>query len=229
MAWMAIVVAILVAGSITPFASARTAVPGQSSSGQSTLSAQVTWDGTDVGSYASPSAALSSSFASNIDIHYAWRATAGPSSAPGLFNISDARLQIFYFGVALVTRDVLDANPQAAASGAFDMGWGGSYLEWVTAGIYRLTASLLAPNGTQMWAESFYIHVAAPYVLLAALPLVLIVIGAYETYALLTSGRLARRPPSAPAKRPPGAKPATTPESPPDDPAAPPPAGNDSP
>ncbi|MHB8352240.1 MAG: hypothetical protein ACYDFT_06110 [Thermoplasmata archaeon] len=223
------IVALLAAGAIAPVASAQPVSLAGSPSGQSALSAHVTWDGTDVGSYATPTAALSTSFSSTIDVHYTWGASAGPSGAPGLFTISDARLQLFYFGVALSTRDVIESNPVAAPSGVIDMAWSGGYLEWATAGTYRLTASLLAPNGTQMWAESFYIHVAAPYSILAALPLLLILVAAYEIYSLLTAGRLAGRKPSAPPAPPPATPPPAATPTPPSDGAPPPPGRSGAP
>ncbi len=198
---LGIVGLLLVAAAIVPAgatAEPRSAVP---LGGQSVLSASVTWNGVDVRSYTTPSAALGTNFASTIDVHYSWSASPGPTGAPGLFNVSDARLQIFYFGAALATRDVIESAPQAASSGTMDMTWNAGFLEWAAEGIYQVTASLLATNGTTVWAESFYVHVAAPYSVLAVLPLLLLVVGIYEVYGLLTSGRYARR--NRPATRAP--------------------------
>lgn len=162
--------------------------------------AHVTWNGVDVCSYSSPSSSLGVSFANSADVHYVW------SSAPGAgIAIDDARLSMQYFGFALTTRDVFSSTAETP-SGSFDMNWTPGVLTYVLEGMYELTASLIAPNGSALWTENFYVTVTAPYVILAALPLVMIVLAIYEVYSLARSGQqaaLTRRPeaPPPPAER----------------------------
>src|SRR5579871_562724 len=176
--------------------------------------ASVTWNGADVSTAGTISSAISTAFGSTIDLHYTWSfTTGGIGPIVKAFNISDARLQMFYFGFPLATRDVVDSNPQLASNGTFDMSWDPGVLQWVLAGIYGLTASLIATNGTTIWSEPFYVHVSAPGGVGAVLPILLILIGIYEIYELARAGRQAAptpskqsagSPPTGPSK-PPGA------------------------
>ncbi|MGI0151469.1 MAG: hypothetical protein ACREC5_06000, partial [Thermoplasmata archaeon] len=204
----------VLSGLLAPTAADRGGPTAAVAPAVSSVAAEVTWNGANVASFGTPSAAVATSFASTIDVRYSWSATPGPLGLPGLFNVSDARLQMFYFGVALGTRDVLEANPHAAASGVIDMKWDASVLQYLVEGTYELTASLLAPNGTTLWSESFYLHASAPYFVLALVPLLMILLAIYEAYGLLTSGSQARRK-ALPAKAPPSG-------------GAPPPSANES-
>jgi hypothetical protein len=149
------------------------------------LSAVVTWNGVDVSTASGISSAISTDFSSTIDVHYAW-SSSGPQ-----YTISDARLQMYYFGFALGTRDIIDSNPMAGTTGNFDMPWDPGVLQWLIIGSYSITASLLSPNGTTEWSEQFFVHVTAPAAIGAAIPILLILIGVYEAYSLARSGRQA--------------------------------------
>ncbi|HYK93654.1 MAG TPA: hypothetical protein VEY07_06395 [Thermoplasmata archaeon] len=180
--------------------------------GASGLQAVVTWGGTDVAGAGSMSSAIATSLSSVVDVRYNWTAVAVPRSGPGPeFNISTARLEMFYFGYPLSTRDVVRTNPVSATSGQFDMSWDPGILRYLLSGTYSLTASLIAPNGTTEWSEKFYLRVTAPGTIGAALPIILILIGIWEVYSLARSGRQAAlgRPAPAPSKAPP-----TSPEKP---------------
>lgn len=164
----------------------------------------VTWNGASVASSSSISSALTTNFGSSINLVYTWRSASG-AGAP--FNISDARLQMFYFGFALATRDVINSNPRADLGGTFNMSWDPGVLQWVLAGTYGVTASLLAPNGTTMWSEAFFVRVTAPGGVGAVLPILLILIALYEVYSLARSGRQAVFGKPAPASSPPASPP----------------------
>jgi len=177
------------------------------------LTASVTWNGDDIATAATMSSALSTNFGSIVDLRYDW-SSAGPGTGAGtLYNISDARLQMFYFGFALATRDVLDSNPVAASNGTFDMTWYPGVLQWLMAGTFGLTASLLAPNGTTEWSQNFFVHVTAPASVGAVVPILLIIIGIYEFYALAISGRQAAMsaPRAGPSSASTTSKPPSTP------------------
>jgi hypothetical protein len=160
------------------------------------IRAYVTWDGTNVTSATTASSALSTNFASTITLVYHWSSTSD-------YTVSDARLQMFYFGYALSTRDVVDSNPQPTNNGTFTMAWQAGALDYLLEGTFRLTVSLLTPTSTALWSQDFYVHAAAPLNVLAAIPIILVLIVVYETYGLLTSGREPAPPkeprPTAPA------------------------------
>ena len=193
-AGVGLVVLLLVASIGAPPAGAVRGTTRGLASSTGGFRANATWGGTDVASAASPSSALATSFASPIDVHYRWRSSGGAGAAPPQYTVNDARLQIFYFGLPLATRDEIVTNPQSALNGTFDMSWDPGVLRWILEGTFGVTASLLAPNGTTVWSEPFFVHASAPYAVGAVLPILLLLIAIYEAYALAVSGRQARPP-----------------------------------
>lgn len=168
------------------------------------ISAVVKWGGTSIASATSVSSAIPTAFTHTVDVNFTWVALAG---ANGLerYNISTARIQFFYFGAALDTRDVVDSTPIAATNGSFDLSWEPGIFQFLFEGTFGLSAILLAPNGTTMWSQSFYIHAEAPYAIGAVLPILLVLIGIYEAYGLATAGQaaattVAATPPKSGAK-----------------------------
>ena len=149
------------------------------------VSANVLWNGVNVCSYSSASSSLSVDFSKSADIRYFWNAT--PTAS---VSVNDARLEMFYFGFTLVTRDQI-ASVAQSGTGTFDMSWDPGVLTYVLEGLYGLTASLIAPNGSTVWSEHFFVTAKAPLSVLAALPILLLVIAIYEAYALAVSGRQA--------------------------------------
>jgi hypothetical protein len=207
-------------------APAVSVVAGPASGG---ITATAVWNGVNVATANTTSAAFHISFNGAVNILYNW---SQPGTAGG-WSINDARLQIFYFGFALATRDITATSGRT--SGSLLMGnWSTGPLQYILEGTYLLTASLLATNSTTAWSQSFWVDVAAPYSILAILPIVLLVIAVYEAYALCCSGQhyKAKSPTGGtpPQTSPPPSTP-TTAESPaastPPDPASssPPPGG----
>jgi hypothetical protein len=91
---------------------------------------------------------------------------------------------MFYFGLAVATRSVSPITQQTG-----DMQWDAvQTVQWLIEGTFALTASLIAPGGGTLWSEGFFVHVAAPYNLLAAVPILLILVLIYEIYNVATSG-----------------------------------------
>jgi hypothetical protein len=160
------------------------------------VSGDVTWNGVDISTLGSISSALSIDFSQSANLYYNWSNV----PAPG---INDARLQMFYFGFAVATRDVSLSAP--LQSGHVPLNWTPLSIGYVLEGVYRLTASVIAPNGTTMWSEDFYVRGNAPLGVLAVIPIVLLIIAVYEIYALVRSGRYAAlgRKPAAPPETPP--------------------------
>ncbi len=151
----------------------------------------VTWNGVAVSHASDFASAMTISFNQAVDIRYYWNTTGSPVT------VGTARLQMFYFGVALSTRDVVEENPVATTAGTIDMSWDPGVLQYVLEGTYLVTASLLAPNGTTLWSQNFWVHESAPYSVLAVIPIILLLIGVYELFVVVTSGKYAGKPPSS--------------------------------
>ncbi len=164
------------------------------------VNATVTWNGVNVCSGGSASSAFSVDLTQPIGLRYNWSGPVGHT-----LSINDARLQMFYFGFPLATRDVTTVGGVAGSSGSFVMNWTPGVIAYVLEGLFGLTASLLATNGTTVFSEGFYVHANAPYGILAALPIILILLAIYEVYNVARSGRQAalRKTEKATAPRPP--------------------------
>jgi len=182
----------------------------------------VTWNGVDVSTAGSSSSAISIDFSQTANLLFNWN-VAGVS-------ISDARLQMYYFGFAVSTRDQVVNNPVpcAVASCSIPLSWTPLSVNYVLEGVYRLTASFIAPNGTTMFSENFYVRGNAPYGFVALIPIILLLIAVYEVYALVRSGRyaaLGRKstppPPAAPPTSPPATETPSSTEVPAEEPAPP--------
>lgn len=192
-------------------------------SGIDGVTASVTWDGSNIATASSASSAFQIHVGGVANVLFTW------SSPPLSSNsIDDARLQMFYFGFSLITRDV--TQTAGTASGHVPMNWSTGALAYALEGTYRVEASLLASNGTTMWSETFWVDLVAPYYILALLPIVFILIIIYEIYNVATVGKhaaLAARaadggaPPASPPAAPTSSSETPT-ESPP--PATPPPS-----
>jgi hypothetical protein len=165
------------------------------------IAGKVTWNGVDVSQAGNASSALQVNYGSpSIDVRFFWNST-----TPGVpFNITSVRLQMFYLGFAVASRDV---SPINQATG--DMSWDAvATLRWILEGTYALTASLIAKDGTTVWSQGFFVEISAPYSLLAAIPIILIIILVYELIVIARSG-------SQEAKSLVGPTPATSPRAPP--------------
>jgi len=167
----------------------------------SVFTGSVTWNGVDVSTASTVSSAFAIDFSAAAHLVYYWNSTT-PAT------INDARLQMFYFGFAVATRDVYVSNPSTNQTGLVHLDWTPLSIGYVLEGVYLLTASILASNGTTMWSENFYVKGNALYGILAVIPIVLILLLIYEVYALVRSGRyaaLGRKEPEPTESSPPSA------------------------
>lgn len=211
-----------------------TATPAQSGAG---VSYTVTWNNVDVSSASTASSAMTIGLSQSANLVYYWNVSVGSRSN---VTINDARLQMYYLGFAVSTRDQILSSP-TPGSGHIPLSWTPISVSYLIEGLYRLTASFVAPNGTTMWSENFWVRGTALYGFLAILPIVLLIIIIYEVYGLARSGRYAAigrkvEAPPPPSPPPPSttapAAPAEGPEepSPPSDTSgeSPPPSGGSS-
>ncbi len=207
-----LLVAVVLLGAVGAIASgsARGAAIGCSNvSSKYGVNATVTWNGVNVCSGGSASSAFSVDLTQPIGLRYTWSGPVGSA-----LSIDDARLQMFYFGFPLATRDVTTVGGVAGPSGSFVMNWTPGVIAYVLEGLFGLTASLVATNGTTVFSEGFFVHANAPYGILAALPILLILLGIYEIYNVARSGRQAALPKAQkPAGPPPPEEPGAGPGS----------------
>ena len=221
---LAVATAALVLGVV--FGPLASAAPAGSGLGVSTADAAVTvptvtWNGVNISDYSTASSAVSVAFNQAINVRFAW-----DPADPAMQGVNDARLAMVYLGFALSTRDV-SPTPGPGAPSSATMNWSVGAIQYLVEGVFGVTASLLA-NGSTVWSQSFYVRLVAPFSILAALPLILLVLGAYELYALARSGRHAvpakpvvRTPPpeaGSATPSPPGAAGAPTEPPPADEP-----------
>jgi hypothetical protein len=192
----------------------------------------VTWNGVNVDTAGSASSALSVDFSSTASVLFNWTIP----TTPGFVDPNDGRLQMIYFGFALATRDVVTSGPPVTS---IPMGWNPGALVYILEGVYKITASLVTGNGTTVWSENFYVRASAPFSIAALLPIILIVLIAWELYSVARSGRQAllsqkgKAPPTPPEEAAP-AEPTTPPsgeEAPPSEPeeSGTPPSGPEEP
>jgi len=167
----------------------------------------VTWNNVDVTTASAASSALGIDFTSSANVLFNW--STGTSATE---TVGSAQLQMFYFGFAVTTRTQTVNNPVASSSGSIPLSWTPLSIAYVLEGVYKITASFLAPNQTTLFSENFYVRANALLGFVAAIPIVLLLIAIYEVYALVRSGRyaalgrkLAGSPPSSPPpSSPPG-------------------------
>ena len=155
----------------------------------------VTWNGVDVASANSPSSALTISYNAAANVAFTWSSTYGPTA-----NVATARLAMIYFGFALSTRDVPPVAGGLGPSESAVMNWTVGPIQYLVEGIYGVTASLIAQNGSTVWSENFYLKITAPGSILAAVPILVILIMVYELYNVARSGRYIRLSAKSPPK-----------------------------
>ncbi len=209
-------IAVALVSVLAPLPASATPAPTSRPAGVS-ITSTVTWNGVNVDTASGVSSALSINLAQQANLRYNWSVVL---LAEGPITVTDARLQMFYFGYAVASRDVTVSNPTPSLGGTIVLNWTPISVSYVLSGVYRLTASLLVANGSTAWSENFFVRGTAAYGILAALPIILVLIAVYELYLLARSGRFAALGRAAPAPTPP---PASPPPPPPDSPAAPPP------
>lgn len=207
---------LLPTGTIGTPRSSSTEVAKSAATPSSSFTATVTWNGVNINTAGSAASALSVNFFSSANVRFNWT----PIPTRSFVNPNDARLQMIYFGFALATRDVINTGAQTPDFAVLN--WTPGAIAYVLEGVYEITASLVAPNGSTVWSENFYVRESAPYAILALLPIILVVLIAWELYAVARSGRqalLARK----------GKAPPTPPQTPAATEPSPPPSGEGTP
>ena len=146
------------------------------------------WNGVDLSKASTVGSAFTVTSGQRSHVNFSY----DPSGAGAA--ITTARLIVFYFG------SQISANSVPASAGKALMNWTLGTYTYLLQGVYRLTASLVAANGSTVWSEGFYINVQAPYHVGSGMTVFLIVLGAVEIWSISTSGgRSARKSKGRPA------------------------------
>jgi hypothetical protein len=187
------------------------------------VSANVTWNGENICSARTSGSPLATTFGSSANVTFHWQ-----THGTAVLNLTDARRAMYLLGFPIVTRDVAPVTGTPAFGGTFVMNWAPGELTYAFEGLFRLTATIFAANGSSAFSENFYVKVTAPDSLLAILPIALIALGIYEVYNLAVSGRQALlpgrgSPTPAKADAPPAAPGPSAPPEPADTGSPPPP------
>jgi hypothetical protein len=149
------------------------------------ITASATWNGQNISNAGSTGSAFALG-SSSIDVRFYWSTPVG--SAPA--QVTTARLVMFFLGFGVATRDVTLSGTTNTSSGVIDLYWNGTgLLADLIEGTYQVTASLLDAGQNTLWSENFYVKMTAPFDLLAASPIILLVIGIWEAFLLATSGK----------------------------------------
>ena len=151
-----------------------------------TFRAAVTMNGAATANATTPAQAIPMSFARPVTLNFTW-VTSGPPSSGGPSAISDARLDVNMFGLALFSRDVIPQSALSPVSGSLNLTADFSGDRYLVSGLYQFTTTLFGQNGSTDFSQSFYVSVTAPFHVVAAT----IGLGAlitYELYAVATAG-----------------------------------------
>jgi len=195
---------------VPALAGAASAAPAATSRPTAGTGYTVTWNNVDVSTAGTTASAISIDFTQSATVLFNWTGSTAVT-------IGSAQLQMFYFGFAVATRTATVTNPVAQAAGSIPLTWTPLSLAYVLEGLYKITASFIASNGSTIFSENFYVRANALYGFVAAIPIVLLILAIYEVYALLRSGRyamLGRKPESPPPASPPPTDSATSPTTP---------------
>lgn len=149
------------------------------------FTASAAWNGEAVAGASSPGSAISTSFGSPINIQFVWSNVPSPTSAS--FGITDAVLHVVYLGQNVWTKDQAFNPALASSSGQYNLSSDLTGSRYFVEGLFLVQAVLLSNSQGQVWSESFYVHVVAPYHIVAA-TIGLGLLGLYEVIALVRVG-----------------------------------------
>lgn len=171
----------------------RSGTPGP---GTVEVTGALTYNGRPTGNATSPGSALGVVFASPATVEFSWQAAGGKINQPLSIAIQTARLQVIFLGLQVWTKDQTLSPPSFTPRGSVNMTADFSLNRYLLEGLYELTGSLISPNGTSVWSESFYLKASAPDHLTAT-NVGLALVGLYEVFAILTVGGWVTRRESA--------------------------------
>lgn len=119
------------------------------------VSANVTWNGVDVGHASSAASAFVVGAGQSATVRFNY------SEAVGVPTVVNATLLLLFLGVTLSSESIAPAS--VGLAGAAVLNWTFGSLIYLTEGVYEVEAQLLDANGSVLFQEPFYVDARAPY------------------------------------------------------------------
>ena len=129
------------------------------------FTASVLWNGVDAGRANSPSSAIAASIGDVVTVTFLWN-WSGAGAAP--YSISNLRLHVLFFSQSVYTKDQAFNPARAPTNGSFDLTSDLTASRYLLEGIFLISAEIVSDSSGTVWSEQFYVHVTAPYHLVAA-------------------------------------------------------------
>lgn len=165
-----------------------TPVIGTPGPGTVSVVGSLTYDGQPTANASTAGSALSANFNKPVNVEFFWNASGGKINQPLSIPIQTARLQVYYLGLSVYTKDQTLSPPSVASKGSVNLTADFTLNRYLIEGVYELSGTLIQPNGTNVWSENFYLKISAPWHLTAA-NIGLGLVGVYEVYSIATVGR----------------------------------------
>lgn len=141
----------------------------------------VTADGHSTDGASSPSSAVTISLDTRVNVTFAYNGN-GANVSVGV-----ARLELFVLGVSAGAKELDLSNVHPSASGSVSVVGDYSYAKYLIEGVFAMHATLLDPNGSVLFAQTFYMKIHAPYDL-TVVTVVFALLVVYEVYAVVSMG-----------------------------------------
>jgi membrane-associated protease RseP (regulator of RpoE activity) len=145
------------------------------------ISVVVTADGKPTAGATSVGSAVTVSMDSPVNVTFAY------SAVGGAVTVGLARLQLFVLGVVTGSKELSITDAHPSPSGSVSVVGDYTYAKYLIEGVYAMHATLLDPNGSTLFAETFYLKVHAPYEL-TAVTVVFALLLVYEVVAVVSMG-----------------------------------------
>lgn len=128
---------------------------------QPVVQASLLFDGHSAANATSVGSAIGVNARSLIPVSISWVARGGKLGTPGSVSVQQARVDLLLFGASTLS-NVLNEQPAVVGSnGTANLSLDYRQYVYLAEGVYELRGSLLAPNGSALWTELFFIHVTA--------------------------------------------------------------------
>jgi hypothetical protein len=136
------------------------------------FSANVTWDGTNVGQANSALSAFDLGAGQNAQVAFRY------FDPNGSYGVVNASLTLLYIGLTLSSESIRPST--FGANGSAVLNWTFGSLIYLTEGAYELQAELLDANGTVVFHQAFYVTARAPYLVGSVVFVMALLLGVVE-------------------------------------------------
>ena len=136
----------------------------------------------------SPGSSIPGSWSDTFELVYFWNQTAGRPNVA----VMEAVLSVIFFGATISSRTEVENPPITTSPGTITLNASFGQYQYLFGGLFAMTASLVASNGSTAWGQSFYVTIGQPWDI-TVVSGILIAIALYEIYAIITCGKGERR------------------------------------